>query len=235
MSKKKRELQTEARGRNFAPLLIILGAALIVFAGGLVLYRSMSSQPAHQRANPSSSLVPPGATPPHARGSENARVVIEEFADFQCPPCAALHAELKPIKEEYGDRLRVVFRQLPLPVHGNAETAARASEAAAMQNRFWEMQDRMFTNQTQWAESENAREIFITYARELGMDAERFARDMNSPVVTQRLALDEQRANYLGVMSTPGVFINNRQMYAREINAAGGLRAVIASAMNENR
>lgn len=232
MSRKKREIAADSQGKNFAPILIIFGAALLVFGGGLVLYRMMS-QPAASPANLSS--APSGATPPHATGSQSAPVVIEEFADFQCPPCAALHAEMKPIKEEYGDRLRVIFRQLPLPLHGNARTAALASEAAAMQNRFWEMQDRLFTNQTTWAETENAREIFINYARAMGLDAERFARDMDSPAAAGRLALDEQRANYLGVTGTPGVFVNNRQMYSREIAAAGGLRAVVAAAMNDNR
>jgi len=233
MSNKKHARAAVPPRKSFAPLLIIFGAAVIAFGGGLVLYRSMSDT--GSRANSSSAVAPRGATPPHARGSDAAPIIIEEFADFQCPPCAALHAELVLTEQEYGDRLRIIFRQLPLPIHRNARDAARAAEAAAMQNHFWEMHDRLFENQTAWAEMPNPRETFIGYARELGLNTEAFVRDMDSPAVAERLASDEQRANHLGVMGTPGIFINNRQMYSREIAAAGGLRPIIATMLNNNR
>lgn len=234
MSRKGQAPAIQPQRRNPLPFLIIAAVLFVALAAAFVLYRSMGEPAARPRANSAPAVVPLGATPPHATGGAVARVTLEEFADFQCPPCAALYAELQPVKREYGNRLRVVFRNLPLPRHANAPDAARAAEAAGLQNRFWEMHDQLFRNQRAWESATNARDIFTAYAREIGLDMERFARDMDSPQVAERIALDEQRATYLGVMSTPTIFINNRQMYPTEVAAAGGLRAVIAAAMDGN-
>ncbi|HEY0404962.1 MAG TPA: thioredoxin domain-containing protein [Pyrinomonadaceae bacterium] len=155
----------------------------------------------------------PGAQPPHVRGAANAQVTLEEFGDYQCPPCGALFRELKKIESEYHDRLRLIFRHYPITErHKHALIAAHAAEAAALQNKFWEMHDRLYETQADWAEAENAREIFIKDARELGLDVDRFTRDLDNGDADARIAADRQRAQVLGVQGTPTLFVNGRQL-----------------------
>ena len=122
--------------RRFLPFAII-GAVLLIAAGsGLILFRSKDSITPIKIAEGK-----PGAEPAHIRGAANARVTLEEFGDFQCPPCGILAATLLKVEHYHGTRLRVVFRQFPLAMHERTgPTAACAAEAAGLQGRFWEMQ-----------------------------------------------------------------------------------------------
>lgn len=155
----------------------------------------------------------PGAQPPHVRGGANAQITLEEYGDYQCPPCGALFRELKKIESEYGARLRLIFRHYPITDrHKYAVVAAHAAEAAGMQNKYWEMHDKLYETQKDWAEADNARAIFINYAHDLGLDVERFTRDMDNPEIDARIAADRQRAQVLGVLGTPTLFVNGRQL-----------------------
>lgn len=186
----------------------VVGGAITLFAPYLVpALRGASSETLRD-----TSSAMPGAQPAHLRGEANAPVTLEEFGDFECPPCASLHTELRKVEAEYGARLRVVFRHLPLPMHTRAEAAARASEAAALQGRFWEMHDRLYESQQEWTEACDVRQVFTRYARELGLDGERFAKDMDAESVTERLRLDQQRADSISLNATPTLFLNGRQI-----------------------
>src|SRR5882672_10193908 len=112
-------------------LIIALGIA-VGAGGGLLLARSglINWRLSGERLR-NLSLASPGISPSHAKGDLNAPVTVEEFADFQCPPCRAFDYELRMIEDEYGSRVRVVFRNYPMQrIHANALRAARASEAA---------------------------------------------------------------------------------------------------------
>ncbi len=165
-----------------------------------------ASTPARPAANE------PGADPPHAVGPANAPVVLEEFGDFQCPPCAALHPELKKIESKYGSRVRVIFREFPIPNHEHALAAARAAEAAGMQGKFWEMHGMIYENQTAWHKLFDVRPVFEAYAARVGLDVERFKRDIGSSTVERRIYLDGKRAHALGVKGTPTLFLNGREV-----------------------
>jgi len=172
--------------------------------------------------NPSTSASAPvaipaaadaGADPPHAHGPVNAPVTIEEFGDFQCPPCGALHPVLKAMEHEFGPRLRIIFREFPLvPAHQYAPAAARAAEAAGMQGKFWEMHDLIYENQKSWANAFDVRPIFEAYATRIGLDLEKFRRDSSSEAVAQRILQDGKRGRSLGVQGTPTVFMNGREV-----------------------
>lgn len=213
-------------------LIVILSGALIGTLAGLLLFRSSLFRPAPPPTEPLKELsnAAPGAEPPHFRGGGDAAVTIEEFADFQCPPCRRLHPELKQIEAEYGARLRVVFRHLPLSMHEHALEAARASEAAGLQNRFWEMHDLLFERQRQWSEAAQARSLFIDYAREIGLDTERFKRDLDGADASARVASDQKRAQSVDITGTPTLFLNGREIAAEEMSAEG-IRAAINAAL----
>ena len=163
-----------------------------------------------------------GFTKPNVKVSSP--VVLEEYGDYQCPPCGILHPVLKQIEHEYGDQLRVVFRHFPLmKIHKNAMMAAQAAEAARNQGKFSQMHDRLYGNQNGWKDLADARPTFIGYARELGLNSEQFTRDMDSAAVAQRIASDMQRGSGVGVTGTPTVFIEG-QMLRFEATTPDGLR-----------
>jgi protein-disulfide isomerase len=211
-------MKLKSKGDSFITFLsgVALGAALTLIVAHVVTYLQTPREVLRNTAG-----AAPGATPPHVRGEMNAPVTLEEFGDFQCPPCAGFHPELKRVEAEYGSRLRVIFRHYPLAIHKHAREAARAAEAAALQNRFWEMHDLLYEKQDEWSEACDVRQQFIRYAGDLGLDVERFTKDMDSQEVNERVRLDEQRAESLDVPGTPSLFINGSQVPSAYMSASG--------------
>lgn len=232
-------------GKSYLPFIII-GAVLVAVVVGAVLWMRAgdagTQTPAASSAKPGATAPQapaprraalPGAQPAHAVGPETAPVVLEEFGDFQCPPCGRMHPVVEQLKKDYGNRLRFVYRHFPLQqIHKNAFMASRAAEAAAMQGRFWQMHDLIFDNQTQWADSPEPRPIFADYARRLGLDAEKFQTDMMSQAVTERIAADQQRGVSLGVGGTPTFILNGRELPGAQTLDPAYLRGQIEQALN---
>lgn len=201
------------------PFLII--AAVLVAAVVIAWYLKQSAvevpvaTPATNASSPASpaKVGEPGADPPHVSGDPKAPVTLEEFGDFQCPPCGALDPILKTMEQEFGPRLRVIFREFPLvPAHQHALAAARAAEAAGMHGKFWEMHDLIYENQRSWSNAFDVRPIFEGYATKIGLDLEKFRRDLSSETVAQRIFQDGKRGRSLGVVGTPTVFMNGREI-----------------------
>lgn len=164
----------------------------------------------------------PGAQPANTKGPENAPIIIEEFSDFQCPPCRDLYQRLKKIEAEYGPQIKVIYRQYPIAsLHKNAWMAAEAAEAAGLQGHFWEMHDLLYANQESWARSGDAESVFTGYAHSLGLDPDRFRRDREGPRTKARIQADQQRGDSIGVPGTPVVLVNGRQVPPTAISYAG--------------
>ncbi len=140
-----------------------------------------------------------------SRGLESAKVAIVEFSDFQCPFCGRVTPTLDKIEKEYGDRVRIVFKHLPLSIHSKAPAAHAAAEAAHRQGKFWEMHDRIFANQRALEP-----DIFEGYAEAIGLDMDRYRVDIASADVKKRIDADMSEARRLGVTGTPGFFLNGR-------------------------
>jgi protein-disulfide isomerase len=176
-----------------------------------------SNSAANRGANSSADLqkyqsAPPGASPMHYKGGMNAPVVIEEFADFQCPTCALLHPTVQQIHAAYGDRVKIIFRNFPLQMHPKAYDASVAAEAAGLQGKFWEMQNLLFNNQQSWGTASDHRKVFEDYAQRIGLDLEKFRNDMAGMAAKSRVDADMQRARALAVNATPSFFLNGRQL-----------------------
>jgi protein-disulfide isomerase len=223
--------------RRFLPFLIIISALLAAVGGGALLYRVKEQRIAAVRAAAAAnaakatSSMKLGADPPHVRGSANAPVTLEEFGDFQCRPCGDLSPVLEKIEQDYGARLRVIFRQFPLAMHRHAFEAARASEAAGLQDRFWKMHDLLYHNRFIWPQAPDIRSVFTDYAGSLGLDVERFKKDMDSEQVKGRITADQLRGKSLGVDRTPVLFINDRQVPVTSLTPPG-LHAAIDAVLN---
>jgi protein-disulfide isomerase len=191
---------------------------------GAFVTNSQPTQPATgaSATTQSSPNTPTGFTRPNVKVSSP--VVLEEYGDYQCPPCGMLFPILKEIEHEYGDQLRVVFRHFPLTkIHKNAMMAAQAAEAARTQGKFSQMHDRLYGTQNGWKDLADPRPTFIGYAKELGLNVERFSREMDSAEVQQRITSDMLRGTGIGVTGTPTVFIEG-QMLRNEAMTADGLR-----------
>jgi protein-disulfide isomerase len=212
------------RSLPFIIILVVLGVAL---GSAWYLTRSIPAFPSEGSPSPTtpqgspstaeqrSPVIEgvPGAEPAHVLGSANAPAKLEEFGDFECPPCGIFHPILKQMKAEFGDQLQVTFREYPLvPAHQHALAAASAAEAAGLQGRFWEMHDLIYEHQNDWKKEFDVRPIFEGYAKQIGLDVERYQRDLGSDVVSQRIFMDGKRGHSMGVKGTPTVFLNGREV-----------------------
>ncbi len=222
------------------PFLIIGTVLVIAVVAALYLKRSASAPvapPAPARESPAASngtttgnenaAADMGANPPHTHGPADAPLTLEEFGDFECPPCGLLHPILQTMEKEFRGRIRIVFREFPLvPTHVHALAAARSAEAAGLQGKFWEMHDLLYENQKTWHDAFDARPIFEDYATRIGLNLEQFRRDSSGEIVAQRIFLDGKRGHAMGVNGTPTVFMNGRELPFESL-AVDKLRALI--------
>ncbi len=142
-----------------------------------------------------------------AKGPRNAPVTIVEFSDFQCPYCRNAAQTLTRLTERYGDKVRLVFRDFPLPIHKEAPKAAEAAECANDQNKFWPMHDKIFENPSNLQPSELKRR-----AAEIELDRVQFDRCLDSGRHAARWQQDRADGQRYGVSVTPTFFINGRML-----------------------
>lgn len=217
-------MQKKNNDKSGLPLIIIGVVLIAVIAGFWWLYSSGNNRtPSSNRTNvnrpanqPQQQNTPvatsvPGAQPPHFKGSQTAPIVIEEFADFQCPTCAQVHPMMNEVTSAFGSRVKFVFRHYPLTqMHKNAFDAAVAAEAAGLQGKFWDMQNLIFQNQKSWSNAPNATAMFENYAQTIGLNLEQYKEDVAGMRARQRVEADLQRARALNLDSTPTILINGR-------------------------
>jgi protein-disulfide isomerase len=220
--------------KRFLPFLIILIVAAGGAAAGMYLFKTKRDQLAHIPRPPAAAgqKEAPGAKPPHTAGPKSgAQLVLEEFGDFQCPPCGMVAPIIEKMEHEFADKLVVVYRQFPLDMHKHALAASAAAEAAAVQGKFWEMNKMLYENQDAWASAKDVGPIFEGYAQKLGLDIERYKEDINNPKTLERIRADQERGKSLGVTSTPTVFLNDERVPFTSLTEQA-LRSAIQSALS---
>jgi protein-disulfide isomerase len=150
------------------------------------------------------SLSPPVGPEDHSAGPDDAPITLVEYGDYQCPHCGRAYPIVKELQKRLGKRLRFVFRNFPLTqIHPNAQHAAEAAEAAAAQDRFWPMHDRIFERQFALDD-----EYLLEYAAELGLDATRVADELAAGTHGAKVRDDFRSGVRSGVNGTPTFFIN---------------------------
>ena len=143
----------------------------------------------------------------HIRGPKEAPVTLVEYGDYQCPYCGQAEVVIRELLDSFGDDLRYVWRHLPLnDVHPNTQDAAEASEAAAAQGAFWEMNDQLLQHQDALTTPD-----LVGYAEELGLDVDRLLDELRRREYAGRVAEDVASADTSGVAGTPSFFINGRR------------------------
>ncbi len=147
-------------------------------------------------------------------GKMGAKVTLVEFADYQCPACASVSPFVKMIADLYKDNadFNFVYRHFPLSQHANAVISAEAAEAAADQGKFWEMSELLYKGQADWEALPNPTEVFVSYAKTLGLDTIKFRNDLASGKFRATVNTDLQDAITLRLRKTPSVFLNGREV-----------------------
>jgi len=149
-------------------------------------------------------------------GAGDKGVTIIEYGDFQCPFCGRVFPIVDEVKEQYGDDITLVYRHYPLiSLHPNAMAGHRASEAAALQDKFFEMHDLLFENQTLWSGASsvgNALEIIEEYAEDLDLDMDQYRTDIESVAIADKINAQQASGTQLGVTGTPTFFVNGEQI-----------------------
>lgn len=221
------------------PLLIIGAVLLAAIIGGWWFY-SNSKAPSNVKSNtnkatnkkpdaavPNYATAPPGAQPANLLGSPTATVTVEEFADYQCPTCAAVHPRIQEITKIYGSRIKFIYRSFPLTqIHQHAYDAAVAAEAAGLQGKFWEMQNQLFPNQKEWANSQDARKLFEGYAQKIGLDVEKYQNDVLGLAAKARVDADLQRGRAIGIDGTPSIYINGKPLAFEQFDVESMRQAI---------
>lgn len=140
-------------------------------------------------------------------------VTIVEYGDFQCPACKAFHPLIKSLHELYPENLKVTFKHFPLTaIHKNAIPAAIAAEAAGQQNKFFKFADILYEKQDEWAGLGNPQDNFLSYAREIGLDIEKFEKDQKDGEVKKKVDDDNNEGIKNGVNGTPTFFVNGERI-----------------------
>jgi protein-disulfide isomerase len=217
--------------KRYLPFIIVATVALIAVGSGAMLYRTKRAQ--LLPVSEDRSVSGKGASQSmHIRGNPEAPVTLEEFGDFQCPPCGSFAGFAEELLKEYDSRLRVVFRNFPLGPHEHAREAALAAEAAGLQGRFWEMHDVLYREQNAWSKAPNAHELFESYAGTIGLNLDQFRKDMDGEKVKERVDSDKALGDSLGIKLTPTLFINNQPVDPKDKNPQG-VRAAINAALEQ--
>lgn len=180
-------------------------ATLVVIFGGIFIF----SQHSRNKSNAGS-----GATQPsnHVIGDGTKNVTLVEYGDYQCPICAAYEPVIEQVRTAYAKDIHFQFRNLPLSsLHPNAFSAARATEAASLQNKFWEMHDTLYNqaNWQSWTVSSSPINLFKVYAQQLGLDVSKFQSDFASEKVNSVVQADLDAFKKTGrQQATPSFFLD---------------------------
>lgn len=186
-----------------------IGIVVVAAIAGLIwLGKSAPSSPA------ASGTLDPVTVSDHVTGKAGSSVTFLEYGDFQCPACGSFHPFIAQLKAEYANRVQFSFRNFPLTQHQHANLAARAAEAASAQGKFWEMHDKLYEQQGQWVNSNNVQDVLMGYAKDIGLDVERWQRDLESAEVKNKVTADYASGVRAGVDSTPTFFVGGKKLPA---------------------
>lgn len=203
---------TKLKKNLIAAAVLVVGFAT-AYGSYLLLSPDGRSGSASLDVQPAADAEPVRASSHRLTSPERSELTVVEFLDFECEACAAYYPVVERLREEYGDRVTFVARYFPMPGHRNAELAARTAEAAAMQGKFEEMYDQLFTTQKEWGESQDWKEdVFRDYARELGLNMPQFDTDLADPETAGRVIADQRDGVGLGVTGTPTFFFDGEMV-----------------------
>ena len=224
-SQRGRQVVTK-KNNALVPLFVLIGVVAVI---GITLLALSLNRPATTTVAPTSSgaatVDVASLTSFPSKGSASAPVTVVEFADYQCPACAAYaNGNSAQIDKDYVDtgKVRFIYHELPIPGHKNAVVAASAARAAGDQGKYWEMNKLLFAHQNDWAGLTNDQAIaaFGSYAKQLGLNTDTFNQVLTSGKYTDTIQKAYQEAGAAGIQYTPSFVINGKVYSADNFKAA---------------
>lgn len=195
--------------------IIVVVVTMVLLFGGVYLFSKGGNTATTQNRVEDTILTPPSSFKTagildgkYLSESKEATVTLVEFGDYQCPACVAYHPLVKETLTIFPGKINFVFRNFPLPQHKNANISAYAVEAAGLQGKFWEMHDKIYESDKEWADQADPSGIFIEYAKTFGLDLDKFKNDMNSNEIKSKVTSDANDGTLIKVNSTPSFFLN---------------------------
>lgn len=194
---------------------------IFVVVLGLIIWGMVAALNKEQSAGPNGQAVgtpAPVSTVDHVRyaggatSSTTAKVTLLEYSDFQCPACEAYYPVVEHVLASTTVPVEFVYRHFPLPQHANAPITAQASEAAALQGKFWEMYGLIFANHAEWTELADPTDVLAGYAQRVGLNVPKFKADLTSQAVKDMVLADVKADNKLGLFQTPTFFVNGKMI-----------------------
>jgi protein-disulfide isomerase len=211
--------------------LAILGAIVVIFIGIFAFSQ-------HSNDKSSSGSGSKSQATSHVMGENQKNINFMEYGDYECPVCFSYYQPVKQAVAQYSKDIQFQFRNLPLvQIHKNAFAAARAAEAAGLQNKYWEMHDKLYETQdptgaSGWVASSNPLNFFTTMAQQIGLNIDQFKKDYSSSKVNNAINADLDAFKQTGQeMATPTFFLNGRHIPNSELSDSSGPSAAKISAV----
>lgn len=214
-----KDLKAEGKKQFYKKIMIWAGIAGACFLG-LALLVTFADKTGSTNNTPveNANLPAPRATDIEI-GNPSAKIVVTEYADFQCPACAIYNPVVNQILQEYKGKVKLIYRFFPLTsVHKNSVISGQAGYGAWKMGKFAEMKDLLYENQAKWENLSDPRETFIGYAKDLGLKTDEFTNAMNSSEAKKAVLKGETEALGLGLNSTPSFFIGNKYFVPKGID-----------------
>ncbi|MES2876633.1 MAG: DsbA family protein [Patescibacteria group bacterium] len=213
---------------------IIFGAVCVVLFGGLVIW---SGRDRVDVSGIDTNKIQPAAAnsgdvADHVFGNPDAKVVLVEYGDFQCPGCGGVHPTVKTLSEKYEDQMAFVFRNFPLTsIHPNARAAAAAAEAAGKEGKYWEVHNALFEAQNEWSSASTSERgnLFVGYAEQAGLSKADFNSVLSeqSASLNKKINFDIALGRKIGVTGTPTFYLNGKKLSDDQFGSAEALEKTI--------
>lgn len=200
---------------------IVIAAICVLGLGSLIFFTKKDTVSVDSLDASSIIASENGSIGDRVFGKADAKVIVFEYADFQCPGCAGGFATMTNIQKLYSDKVAFVFRNFPLTtIHPNALAASTVAEAAGQQGKFWEMHDLLFEQREAWVNlsADQRGEAFLGYASELNLNMETFEKDLSSKAVAEKIERDRALGNRVKVDSTPSFFVGSEKADSATVN-----------------
>ena len=219
---------------------IIFGLVSIGIVAGLVIYSNSTTKNTGisdsvdvysvQTASDSN-----GKIADHVYNDNDSKVVLIEYGDYQCPGCASFNPTIEKIAEEYKDKIKYIFRNYLLSYHANSKAAAAAAESAGLQGKYWQAHKKIYATQSEWEylDSNERTEYFISLAKNLSLDTTKFAEDMASAAISDKIAYDASLATKSKLSSTPAFYLNGSPVDSATWGDEDKLRALLDDKIEE--
>ena len=219
---------------------------ILALFGGLLAWSSLNNQQSdidYSKYDSSKLIMGDennGGIDDHVRGGDanDMKVLVVEYADLQCPGCAAAMPYIHKLYEKYGDRVGFVYRNFPITGHQNARAAAAAAESAGFQGKYWEMVETIYANRAEWiAETGDKRtQVFVDLFKDIAPegDLDKFRSDMGNPEIEKKVNFDYGLGRHKdNVSATPAFYINGKAVDITNADTTPDLSNAVESAIKD--